>query len=69
VLNDRECLNDVGPIEQTTGLRASAGGGDRRSAEGEFPASDPPQWTLGVENHCDDPKKGEPGDSPERERA
>ena len=34
-----------------------------------FPASDPPQWTLGVENHCDDPKKGEPGDSPERERA
>ena len=24
-----------------------------------FPASDPPPWTLGVENHCHDPKEGE----------
>jgi hypothetical protein len=32
-----------------------------------FPASDQPQWTLRVENHCDDPKKMEPGDSTERE--
>ena len=22
-----------------------------------FPASDPPPWTLGVENHCDEPKE------------
>lgn len=32
-----------------------------------FPASDPPQWTLGVENHCDDPKKE--SDSSEKTRA
>lgn len=32
-----------------------------------FPASDPPPWTLGVENQCDDPKKE--GDAAEKDRA
>ena len=32
-----------------------------------FPASDPLQWTLGVENDCDGPKKD--GDSSEKDRA
>jgi hypothetical protein len=26
--------------------------------EETFPASDPPPWTLGVENHCNEPLSG-----------
>ena len=32
-----------------------------------FPASDPPPWTLGVDNHCDDRKNQDSPDGASKE--